>query len=121
MFAGRNLLRHQLEMGTAIARPELVESLPDRGQEVYRRQRRHAASKRPYTIKYKYPTATITGLACVPVENKTIQSPEPTVTAGGVNHKHVHIYLKPTQSGEWAYQLSISAEGEIPPKQVRIQ
>jgi hypothetical protein len=32
------------------------------------------------------------------------------VTEGGVNWTHVRIYLEPTEKGEWAYQLAISAE-----------
>jgi len=64
----------------------------------------------PYTFQFTHPAVTITGIACYPVENKKIQSPEATVTGGGVNWKHVHIYLEPTEKGEWAYDLAIKAE-----------
>jgi hypothetical protein len=53
---------------------------------------------------------TITGIACFPVKDKNIQSPEATVTGGGVNRKHVRIYLEPAEKGEWAYDLAIKGE-----------
>lgn len=126
MFAGRNLLRHKLEMGGLLSleetppspfppRPQLVEGVPGRGKVVYKREAKHFVEKYD-TVKYTG-TAKITGIACVPVENKTIQSAQATVTAGGLNHNHVDIYLKPTQSGKWAYQLAISAEEPKPSQQ----
>ena len=129
IFAGRNLLRHQLKMGAwfsskKIPRPRLVEGYPGRGKTVYQRQVFHSSQKRPYTFHFAHPSATITGIACCPVADENIQTPEATVTGGGVNCKHVRIYLEPTEKGEWAYDLAIKAEENHetkPSQQVRIE
>jgi hypothetical protein len=46
----------------------------------------------PYTFQFKNPSVTIAGIVGYPVENKKIQSHEATVTGGGVNWKHAHIW-----------------------------
>ena len=92
-----------------IPRPRLLEGLPGRGKIVYKREVFHSSQKRPYTFHFQSPS-TITGIACYPVEDEKIQAPEATVKEGGVNWKHVHIYVEPTEKGEWAYDLAINAE-----------
>jgi hypothetical protein len=116
IFAGRTLLRQKLKMGAwfsskNIPRPRLVEGHPGHGKIVYQREDFHSSQKRPYTFEFTNPSVTtITGIACCPVEDNKIQAPEATVTRGGVNWKYVHIYLEPTEEGEWRYALAISAE-----------
>jgi hypothetical protein len=75
-----------------IPRPEHVEGHPNRGKIVYKRESVHSSQKRPYTLQFTHCSATITGISCYPVKDKKIQAPEATVTAGGVNCKHVHIW-----------------------------
>jgi len=115
IFAGRNLLRHQLKMDSSsssrkIPRPWFIKGLPDRGKIVYKQTTFHNSQRGPCTLKFAHPSATITGIACYPVADANIQAPEATVTEGGVNCKHVHIYLKPEEEGNWAYELTILAE-----------
>ena len=93
-----------------IPRPRLVEGLPGRGKIVYQREVFHSSQKRPYTFHFTYASSAIAGIACIPVADENIQSPEATVTEGGINCKHVHIYLEPIEKGEWAYELAINAE-----------
>jgi len=102
-----------------IPRPSLVEGIPGRGKVLYRRQVFHSSRKAPYTFEFSHPSATITGIACCPVGDEKIQSPEAKVTAGGVNWKHAHIYLEPTEKSDWAYDLAIT--GEYNQQQVRIE
>jgi hypothetical protein len=107
-----------------IPRPSLAEGHPGRGIFVYQREVFHSSHKKPYTFKFTIPTGTITGIACYPVKDKKIQSPEATVTEGGVNCKYVHVYLEPIEKGEWAYELAIRAEEDHEtkaPQQVRIE
>jgi hypothetical protein len=104
-----------------IPRPSLIEGVPGRGKVVYKREVFHTAEKKPHTFRFAHPTGPITGIACTPVKDEQIQSPEATVTEGGLHHKHVHIYLEPTQKGPWAYQLAINAEEPTSSYQVRIQ
>lgn len=108
------MLLHQLKMGAwfsskKIPRPSLVEGLPGRGKVVYKREVFHSSRRRPYTFKFIHSSAMITGLACCPVRDEKTQAPEATVTEGGVNWKHVHIHMKPTEEGDWAYELAINA------------
>jgi hypothetical protein len=130
IFAGRTLLGQKLKMGgwfssKKIPQPRLVEGHPGHGKIVYQREQFHSSQKRPYTFKFTNPSVTtITGIACCPVADEKIQAPEATVTEGGVNCKHVHIYLEPTEKGEWGYVLAISAEENLETKasqQVRIE
>jgi len=95
-----------------------------RGKVVYERKCVHSSQREPYEIEITCPSATITGIACCPAEDDTIQLPVATVKSGGLSCKHVRIYLKPTEKGEWAYDLAISAELNLEPKasqQVRIE
>jgi hypothetical protein len=129
IFAGRTLLRQKLKMGgwfsKKVPRPSLVEGHPRHGKIVYQREVFHSSQKRPYTFEFTNPLVTrITGIACCPLPDKKIQAPEATVSDGGVNSKHVHIYLEPTEKGEWGYVLAISAEENLETKasqQVRIE
>jgi len=93
-----------------IPRPSIVEGHPGRGKVVYKREVFHSSQRGPYTFEFTHPSATITGIACCPVEDEKIQAPEATVTGGGVNWKYVHVYLEPREKGEWAYELAINAE-----------
>jgi hypothetical protein len=96
-----------------IPRPCFVEGICNRGKVVYRQKVSHDSQKGPYKLEFSYPSSTITGIACCPVANEKIQSPEAAVTAGGVNCKYVHIYLEPLEEDEWAYELAISAEENL--------
>jgi len=93
-----------------VPRLRLIEQLPGRGKVVYQREIFHSSQKEPYIFEFTHPSGTITGIACCPVEDEKIQSPEATVKSGGLNCEHVCIYLERTEKGEWAYQLAISAE-----------
>jgi hypothetical protein len=75
---------------------------------VYKLQR--ISKKGPCTVKFTHFSANISGISCRPVKNEDIQSPEATVTDGGINWKHANIYLEPTQKGQWGFDLSISVE-----------
>jgi hypothetical protein len=93
-----------------IPRPSLVVGLPGRGKVVYERKSVRTSQKGPYGIEITCTSATVTGIACCPVEDDKIHSPVATVKSGGVGWKYVRVYLEPTEKGEWAYQLAISAE-----------
>jgi hypothetical protein len=96
----------------------------DDGKVLLEREINHNSKKQPYIVIFTIPSARITRIACCPVEDENIQSPYATVTAGGLNHKYVHILLKPATEAEWAYKLEISGE-ESPEtgdsQQVRIE
>jgi hypothetical protein len=63
-------------------------------------------SKTPYPFKFQDPTRIITGIVCVPKDNKT-SSPEVEVISGGVGCKEVEIVLTPVQKGDWACRVEI--------------
>jgi hypothetical protein len=117
IFAGRNLLSHQLKMGNwyssrKIPRFCFVEGYPGRGKFVYEGEVYRNSHVGPYTFKFDSPTGIITGISCCPVKDEKIQSPEATVTEGGVNCKYVHIRLEPREEGDWACKLVIAAEDD---------
>jgi hypothetical protein len=103
-----------------IRRPKHVEGVPDCGKVVYQRQISRSSKIKSEKFRFTHRRTTIAGIACTPVEGKQIQSPEATVTGGGLNHKHVHMHLKPPDNGEWAYELAISVR-PTPSQQVSIQ
>ena len=106
-----------------IPQPSLVQGNTGRGKVVFQRQRLHTSKIGPYGIEITCPSE-ITGISCTPFEKSKIQSPEATVKSGGINYKYVRIYLEPTEKGEWAYEIAISAEENHVSKasqQVRIE
>ena len=108
---------------SSVPQPQHFEGVPGRGKMVYHRKVRHTSYREPYGLEITCPSATITGIVCWPLTDK-VQSPEATVESGGLNYKHVRIYLRPTEKGEWAFDLAISAEENDETKasqQVRIE
>jgi hypothetical protein len=65
----------------------------------------------PYTFKFHDPAHVITGIACVPQDDKT-SSPEAEVVDGGVGFRHVVIRLSPVQKGAWACSVQINGVEE---------
>ena len=124
VFAGRNLLRYQLKMGSSfssVPRPRLVYGFPDRGKIMFERKREHMSHRGAYGLEITCPSYKITGIACCPVADEKIQSPEATVESGGVSYNHVRIYLEPIKKDyDWAYELVINAEEDASQK-VRIE
>ena len=65
----------------------------------------------PYRFKFHDPTHIITGIACLPKDNKT-SSPEVEVDGGGVGCKEVEIVLTPVQKGDWCCCVQIDGIAE---------
>ena len=65
------------------------------------------ATMTPYEFKFDDPTHIITGIACVPQDDKT-SSPEAEIVDGGINRHHVVIRLSPVEKGRWACSIEIS-------------
>jgi hypothetical protein len=61
----------------------------------------------PYEFTFHDPTHVITGIACVPKDDKT-PSPEAEVVDGGVRFSHVVMRLSPVQKGTWACRIVIN-------------
>jgi hypothetical protein len=61
----------------------------------------------PYEFKFDDPSHIITGIACVPQDDKT-SSPETQVVDGGIGFHHVVIRLSPVEKGTWASFIEIS-------------
>jgi hypothetical protein len=99
----------------------LIEGLPNEGCIAYKQQVERWSFK-PYTFKYTHPTAIITGIACVPVDEET-QSPEAEVIDGGVNYNHVTICLTPVNKGRWACDVAICTKesSATPSKEVTVR
>ena len=69
------------------------------------------SSMTPYRIKFHDPAHIITGIACLPKDNKT-SSPAAEVVAGGVGCKEVEIVLTPVQEGDWCCCVQINGIAE---------
>jgi hypothetical protein len=88
-----------------VAQCQLIEGVPEKGGIAYKHQVRRYTNQ-PYTFPYSHPTDTITGIACIPMDEAT-QAPEAEVTEGGVNYNHATICLTPVEEGEWACVVTI--------------
>jgi hypothetical protein len=64
-------------------------------------------TKNPYTFEFHDPAHVITGIACVPKDDKT-SSPEAEVVRGGVGFKEVQIVLTPVHEGDWSCRVQIN-------------
>ena len=84
---------------------KLIEGVPNEGGLVYQAHVERY-TRQPYTFRYRHPMDTITGIACVPVDEET-QSPEAEVIEGGINYKHATICLTPVEKGKWACDVAI--------------
>jgi hypothetical protein len=90
---------------------------------MYQRTSYNTSDKGPYGLEITNPSATITRIECCPIADQNIQSPEVILKSGGINYRHVRIYLVPTVKDKWAYQLAITAEEDETKasQQVRIE
>jgi len=94
-----------------IPRPKLIFGIYGRGKVLYQRTIIHTSQMGHYGMEITCPSAAITGITCFPVEDDRIQSPEAKVKSGGVNCKHVNIYLTPIKKDDfWGYVFTIRAE-----------
>lgn len=69
------------------------------------------SSETPYRFKFHNPTHIITGIACLPKDDKT-SSPEVEVISGGVGCKEVEIALTPLSKGNWCCCVQINGKAE---------
>lgn len=89
-----------------------IEGVPEVGDTVYRQQVLRRSNK-PYKFKYSHPTEFITGIACVPLNDK-VQSPETEIVTGGINFKEVVICLTPVKEGDWGCSVAICGSKKDP-------
>ena len=91
--------------GKKTAQCKFIEGVPEKGCIAYTQQV-FRWTHQPHIIRYRHPTAPITGIACIPVDEET-QSPEAEVIEGGINYNHVTIRLTPVEEGPWACDVAI--------------